>query len=398
MRQELATLARVVALAGLVTGAPAYADSGICGGVPVDLPFNDVQGNPFFCNIAAAFFSGLTNGTTATAYTPAAGVSREQMAAFISRTQEQGLRRGNRRAALGQWWTGARVEKVNTLIANSMEGVACDGTDVWATGESVGAIARYDGSGGRMKLLKHSAANAFAVVVAGNHVYAIGASTPGRLYSVDRETDADGPATLVADNLGDMPQGIAYDGSRIWTANVSGSVSIRTLVPLFATNTISSGFEAPVGILFDGTHIWVTDQGDDTLKKVDSAGKVVAQVAVGTTPTHPVFDGMNIWVPNHGADSVSVVRVKDASGAPLAAPFVVATLTGNGLGSPQMAAFDGQRVLVTSDADRISLWNAATLAPIANISTGEGSRPFAACSDGIHFWITLTGPGRLARY
>jgi hypothetical protein len=42
------------------------ADTGDCGGVTITLPFTDVQGNFFFCSIAAAYFSGLTNGTTAT--------------------------------------------------------------------------------------------------------------------------------------------------------------------------------------------------------------------------------------------------------------------------------------------------------------------------------------------
>src|SRR5687768_6678509 len=73
------------------------ADTGNCGGVTVTLPFTDVMGNPFFCQIAQAYFSGLTNGTSATTYSPSANVSREQMAAFITRTQDSALKRGSRR-------------------------------------------------------------------------------------------------------------------------------------------------------------------------------------------------------------------------------------------------------------------------------------------------------------
>jgi hypothetical protein len=43
---------------------------------------------------------------------------------------------------------------------------------------------------------------------------------------------------------------------------------------------------------------------------------------------------------------------------------------------------------------------AADLAPIGNFSTGAGSQPFGACSDGAHFFITLQGitPGSVAQF
>src|SRR5215218_11420088 len=81
------------------------ADTGSCGGVTITLPFTDVMGSGFFCQIAAAYYSGLTNGTTATTYSPTDTVTREQMAAFISRTMDQSLKRGSRRAVTREWWT-----------------------------------------------------------------------------------------------------------------------------------------------------------------------------------------------------------------------------------------------------------------------------------------------------
>jgi hypothetical protein len=41
------------------------ADTGICNFAQNTVPFTDVMASPFFCQIAEAFFSGLTNGTTA---------------------------------------------------------------------------------------------------------------------------------------------------------------------------------------------------------------------------------------------------------------------------------------------------------------------------------------------
>src|SRR6185295_11310882 len=81
------------------------ADTGSCGGVTSTLPFTDVQGNGFFCQIAQAYFSGLTNGTSATTYSPSDPVPREQMAAFITRTMDQSLKRGSDRAVTEKWWT-----------------------------------------------------------------------------------------------------------------------------------------------------------------------------------------------------------------------------------------------------------------------------------------------------
>ena len=76
------------------------ADAGSCGGATINVPFTDVAASGFFCQIAAAYFSGLTNGTSATIYNPSQAVTREQMAAFITRTMDQSLKRGSDRAGV----------------------------------------------------------------------------------------------------------------------------------------------------------------------------------------------------------------------------------------------------------------------------------------------------------
>lgn len=49
-------------------------------------------------------------------------------------------------------------------------------------------------------------------------------------------------------------------------------------------------------------------------------------------------------------------------------------LAGNGMTTPNAAAFDGQRVLITSDTnDTVSLWKAADLTPLGFFSTGAGT-------------------------
>lgn len=78
---------------------------------------------------------------------------------------------------------------------------------------------------------------------------------------------------------------------------------------------------------------------------------------------------------------------------------MLATLTGNGLSSPTQAAFDGERILITNGGgDSVSLWKASDRSPIGTFSTGANTSPFGVCSDGLNFWITLYGPGYIARF
>src|SRR5688572_6432682 len=110
MQLNRSIVIRVVVLISLtasltVLSTRLQADTGNCGGATTTLPFTDVMGNPFFCQIAEAYFSGLTNGTTATTYGPSQNVTREQMAAFITRTLDQSLKRGSKRAVAKKWFT-----------------------------------------------------------------------------------------------------------------------------------------------------------------------------------------------------------------------------------------------------------------------------------------------------
>jgi hypothetical protein len=357
------------------------------------LPFTDVMGNIFFCSIGEAFFSGLTNGTTPTTYSPNDFVPRDQMAAFTTRTQDSALRRGSRRAALGQWDTPPTLPLTGrTTVGGFPFLVASDGADVWVA-DFGGDVKRVRASDGTVLGTWTGAANAWGVLVRRGRVYVTGSTNPiGHLYVIDPSM-APGAVTTLSSLLS-QPQGIATDGTFIWTANAGGSVSKVDPDSGAATN-ITVGFNLPGDILFDGANLWVTDDGDNKLKKLDSngLGTVVQSVSVGVGPGFPVFDGSNIWVPNISDNSITVVRARDG--------MVLATLTGNGLNQPTQAAFDGQRILVTNGAlgaNSVSMWKASDLTPIGNVSTGANTHPYGVCSDGINFWITLQGINQLARF
>jgi hypothetical protein len=197
--------------------------------------------------------------------------------------------------------------------------------------------------------------------------------------------------TTVASTLGAQAHGIGFDGGRIWTANSGGSVSIVTpgaTIPWTVTSVVPG--ESPLGVVYDGGNIWVTDEVAGTLLKLDAAGAVLQTVTVGDGPQYPAFDGSNIWVPVSTPSGVAVVRASTG--------VLLATLTGNGVSFPSEAAFDGQRILVTSNDNVASLWKAADLTPLGSFSLGAGVVAVGVCSDGVNFWIAFHSPGQIARF
>ncbi len=376
----------VAVLVIILTSARFRADTGTCNGTSTTLPFTDVPAsNFFFCSIAAAYFSGLTNGTSATTYSPAANVSREQMAAFTTRTLDQSLRRGSQRAALGKWWIG---DHRLYNMAGAPLGIQSDGEDLWVASNGDGTVKRVRQSDGRILETWTGATAADQVLVAAGYIFIIGSTSPGSLYRID-PTAAPGPVTTIQNALPNLPLGITTDGNRLWIANTSGSVSI-VLVNGVITSTITTGFSVPTGILFDGANIWVTDRGDSTLKKLDSSGNIIQMASTGLSPFFPVFDGTNIWVPNFTSDTVTVVRA--SSGA------VLATLGGNGLNGPYQGAFDGERVLFANvNGGALTMWKASDLSIIAN-PIGGGGRKYGVCSDGVNFWVTIFDQSHLLRF
>lgn len=392
----------VVTITAVLASTRMNADTGTCGGSSLTLPFTDVpSSNVFFCSIAEAFFSGLANGTTSTTYNPGGTVPREQMAAFVSRTMDQSVKRSSKRAALDQFWTSQGADNLGLTEVGGNPGLLkSDGADLWVTNGGDHVI-RVRASDGRVLQTWTDATNAIGVLVAMGRVFVTGypndTTLQGILFEID-PTQAPGAVSTVTNNLGASPIAIAYDGLRIWTAN-SGSQSIAPSVSMVTFNpvtvkTISTGFSHPFGIVYDGGSVWVTDPGDHTIKRLDSSGNVIQTVGVGTGPLYPAFDGTNLWVPSFNSSSVSVVR---ATGG--LAGTVLATLTGNGLDSPIQAAFDGERILVTNqNGNSVSLWKASDLTPIGTFSTGPSTLPYGVCSDGLNFWIALAFTGKLARF
>src|SRR5262249_38642628 len=160
--------------------------------------------------------SGLTNGTSATTYSPGNNVTREQMAAFITRTLDQSLRRGSRRAALDQWWTPTDSTALGlTPVGSNPQLVASDGVNLWVANIGSDSVWRVRASDGK-KLEDWTGANgAVGVQVAKGRVFVTGNTFPnGTLYQIDPSQPA-GAVTTLTSALDASPEGIAFDGTRV---------------------------------------------------------------------------------------------------------------------------------------------------------------------------------------
>jgi hypothetical protein len=390
------------------------ADTGNCGGVTITLPFTDVAGsNIFFCSIGAAYFSGITAGTSATTYSPAANVTREQMAAFTSRTLEQSLKRSHTRAALGEWWTNKNTNARTLILTTGLnpQFLACDGQTVWASNTQSNTVSRTDISTNSHICTRTGIPSPEKIVIVSGRVFVTSFQAPGKIYTQSGDTTTDG-SMIEFTAVGANPIGITYDGENLWTANFgtgpgSGSIS-RVNISTGNVTTFTTGFSQPRGILFDGVNLWVTDAGDTSLKRVDmtTGAVILPTIPLSGSVNHPVFDGTNLWIPCGALaqlmvpDKVFVVRaVGGLTGT------ILAQLTGNGLNGAFQAAFDGERICVTnSAAQSVSLWKASDLSPITSVNIGGSSlfNPRGICSDGTTFFIGIRdqseGGGFIARF
>ena len=368
-----------------VVAGSASAIFAVCG------PFTDVSDAAFCPFVLGVFYVGITTGTTPTTYDPQGNVSRLQMAAFLSRTVDVVLRRGSRRAVMKHFWIPQVSDQLAvTTLGGELGAPEFDGADVWVPSYGSSSVSRVRASDGRLLESWTGAGQAAGAVLAYGRVFVTG-NTPGggRLYRIDPAQPA-GAVTTVATNLGEGSVGIAFDGSRFYTANnASGSVSIVTpgLTLPWTVSTATTGFTTPLKMLYDGANVWTADNSTNKILRIGPTGSILQTVTVGTGPYGFVFDGNNIWVASLLSPSVSIVRSSDGA--------LLATLTGNGLTSPVNAAFDGRRVMVGNVDGTVALFKAADLAPIGSFSIP--GNPSGICSDAVNFWIAITA-GKLVRF
>lgn len=392
---------RRYALPAILLMAAALLGGGVQGALGVCGPFADVADEAFCPFVLELFRLGITTGTTPTTYAPGDPVTRLQAAALLSRSVDVVLRRASRRTTVGQVaFPGSEAGIALTTVGVSPIDVRFDGADLWVSSADEGSVSRVRASDGRLLETWTGMVSVKPILIAMGRVFVGRANDPGFLYRIDPSQPA-GVPELIATNLGTNPRGLAFDGARIWAANDGiggGGSSISIITPgnalPWTVTTVPTDAGYVMKVLYDGADIWVTNTtspNNGHLLRLNAAGSVVQNVAVGRNPDGLMSDGTNLWVANYGSNSVSVVRASTGT--------LLATLTGNGLLGPSSAAFDGERVVVTNVfGNSVSLWKAADLTPLGTHSFGAGTAPNDACSDGVFFWVTLWFKNKLARF
>jgi hypothetical protein len=286
------------------------ADNGTCNGGSITLPFSDVAGSIFFCQIAEAYFCGLTNGSSATTYSPAAPVPREQMAAFITRTMDQSLKRGSRRGKLQQWWT----QKAFTSTA------------LTPVGSNPGGVANYPAgiayNGEYLMLSSFSGSNSGGVTI--YHVPSHGKTTVTTGFS--------------------DPWGVIYDGNAFWVTDVGDNQIKRLNVNGQIQQSIVLGSHSYQPI-FDGANIWIPCRDQNLVIVVKASNGSVIALLPGNGLSGPVsasFDGERVMIVNNLGNSVSLWRASDLS--PLGSVSTGANT------SPSGVCSDGRNFWITLSA------------------------------------------------
>ncbi len=373
------------------------AQSAICG------QFTDVPSTSVYCSfILEAYYTGITQGTSATTFSPSTTLPREQAVTFLSRSIDNTLHRGTVRTAMGKTWSpttsaGGAV----TDVAAAINDIVSDGVYLW--------VARNDG-----KILKMGSTDRRVL-----EIWSIPGGIPrklgffaGVLWIADNQGGLSqlnpaatvGTASLVTNNTGitgDFPA-LAFDGVNIWWGGSGGSNKLATL-PLGATNGLTFSPGAGIsGLVFDGTNMWVLMNDSHLLKmSTPSAGAPVPSIVEtmtlpgATGDCRMIFDGNNLWITSPVTGTLYVVRPSLTFGTP---STIIKNEAIPDVSAPYVSAFDGEYVMIGgTNNGSVALYRATTLQRVRTFPTGASAIRGIA-SDGRNFTLGDASGSKLIQF
>ncbi len=189
--------------------------------------------------------------------------------------------------------------------------------------------------------------------------------------------------------VGWSPQGVAFDGTKIWVANGgSDNVTAIDVATGEKVGTYGVGLgSGPNSLAFDGAALWVTGHSGNSVTKLSAAtGAVVGTYAVGSNPYGVAVEGRHVWVTNYGSSSVTKLSATTGE-----------TLATYPVGSrPRGVAFDGANVWIASyGSSTVAQVSASTGETLATYTTG--TRPVGVAYDGTSIWVSSSVDGTVAR-
>jgi hypothetical protein len=190
-------------------------------------------------------------------------------------------------------------------------------------------------------------------------------------------------------SVGASGKGLAFDGANVWVPSGNSVKKVRA-----SDGAVLSTFpvgNSPMTVLYDGANIWVTNQGDNTVTKLQASdGSCVnpCTFTVGTSPLGMAFDGANVWVVNHGSNNVTKLQASDGT---VVGTYSVLPNTG-----PSFAAFDGTNIWVTNTTSnniiRLRASDGACVSTCSFFGT-QMNAPLGIIFDGASLWVASSGGG-----
>jgi len=163
----------------------------------------------------------------------------------------------------------------------------------------------------------------------------------------------DGSSTTYT-GTGSDPDGIAFDGTNMWTANYDGN-SVTKIAPDGTMTTYTGTGSYPAGIAFDGTNMWVANEYGNSVTKIAPDGTMTTYTGTGPYPYAIAFDGTNMWTADWSANDKVTEIAPDGT---------MTTYAGTGA-DPIAIAFDGINMW-TANYNGSSVTKIAAVIPAAD--------------------------------
>jgi hypothetical protein len=313
-----------------------------------------------------------------------------------------------------RWDLGSATTYPGNAITQSLQGVAFDGTAVWATtGSSL--VSKFNRStGARTDIAPIGfGAGPGAIAFDGTNMWTANYADS----NVTRVNVATGAKANFAATHG--MSAVAFDGSAIWA--VSNDAQQYPFCPPFPMSCLTGdnayrfdiatgartdfpfgntlGGNHPSAMAFDGTSIWILNRGGEplytppfgttpSLTKLNPTTGASVDYPLTWGGTAIAFDGTNLWITENGPTAGLVSKIDRSTGAEV---VQYATVDMN----PKGIAFDGTDIWITNGSgSTVSLMNRTDG---THQEFAVGLYPQGLAFDGTNMWVASAGSNNLTK-
>jgi hypothetical protein len=292
--------------------------------------------------------------------------------------------------------TDTKFDVASTYSTPSVEAVAFDGVNLWATVNAASKLLKIDRYG--TVLSATSVGNAPITLASDGKYMWVTNFSDGTVTPVALSNGA--ASSAIALPSGSQPEGIAFDGTNIWVANCDSTtlygsvvkidVQTKSIATTYPIGT-SSAYACLDGIVYGAGYLWATDFVWGRVWRIDPSNGSKLNIANLTHANGIAFDGTNIWVADETSSSAGQV-VKILAASPYTqTPFTLGTGT-------RGVTYDGESVWVA--------WGGTASPHISRIRVSDGAKtdftsPVAirgVAFDGTHVWGAGSGTPYVVKF